>query len=358
MKFLIDIGHPAHVHLFKHFSWEMEKRGHSIFFTTREKECTIELLEHYGFHYYNFGKTYKNLVGKIFGIIHFSLLLLFYAIKNKPDIYLSHSAIYPSIVSWILRKPHFAIEDTGNMEQVRFAQKLKSIFLTSTSFKTKLSENQVYYKGYHELAYLHPNNFKADKNIKKELGLKDDEKYVLVRFVSWNASDDIGQKGFSVDFKEKFVNEILKHARVFISAEGKLEKSLKKYRLNIPAHKMHDVIASASLFVGEGATMAAESAVLGIPAIHVNTKRADYCKELEQQYNLLFIFKNNQGVIEKAMELLNTKDVKNIWKEKKEKMLSEKIDVTKFFCWFAENYPESLKIMKSNPEYQDRFLLS
>ncbi len=102
--------------------------------------------------------------------------------------------------------------------------------------------------------------------------------------------------------------------------------------------------------------MASESAILGVPAIYVNSIKADSCKELEQQYNLLFIFKNNQGVIEKAIELLNTKNIENIWKEKKEKMLSEKVDVTKFFCWFAENYPESLKIMKSNPEYQDKFL--
>ncbi len=38
MRVLIDIGHPAHVHLFKHFAWETTKKGHDVTFTTREKE--------------------------------------------------------------------------------------------------------------------------------------------------------------------------------------------------------------------------------------------------------------------------------------------------------------------------------
>jgi hypothetical protein len=38
-------------------------------------------------------------------------------------------------------------------------------------------------------------------------------------------------------------------------------------------------------------------------------------------------------------------------------MLSDKIDVTAFMVWFVENYPESVKIMKENPdETQKQFL--
>ena len=32
MKILIDIGHPGHVHFFKHAVWELQKRGHEVFF--------------------------------------------------------------------------------------------------------------------------------------------------------------------------------------------------------------------------------------------------------------------------------------------------------------------------------------
>jgi len=36
-------------------------------------------------------------------------------------------------------------------------------------------------------------------------------------------------------------------------------------------------------------------------------------------------------------------------------MLADKIDVTAFFVWFIENYPDSAKIMKENPDYQYKF---
>lgn len=37
MKILIDMGHPAHVHFWKNFIWEMEKQGHEFKVVVREK---------------------------------------------------------------------------------------------------------------------------------------------------------------------------------------------------------------------------------------------------------------------------------------------------------------------------------
>lgn len=36
-------------------------------------------------------------------------------------------------------------------------------------------------------------------------------------------------------------------------------------------------------------------------------------------------------------------------------MFPPKIDVTAFMVWFVENYPQSAKIMKENPNFQNRF---
>ena len=54
MRILIDIGHPAHVHLFKNFAHEMEKRGHELLFTCRDKEFEIALLEYNKLKYVSF----------------------------------------------------------------------------------------------------------------------------------------------------------------------------------------------------------------------------------------------------------------------------------------------------------------
>lgn len=61
MRILIDIGHPAHVHLFKNFTHEMEKRGHELLFTCRDKEFEIALLEYNKLKYVSFGKNTNQL---------------------------------------------------------------------------------------------------------------------------------------------------------------------------------------------------------------------------------------------------------------------------------------------------------
>ena len=50
-RILFDVGHPAHVHLFKHAVSELHRRGHETLVTAREKEVTTELLDAYDIDY-------------------------------------------------------------------------------------------------------------------------------------------------------------------------------------------------------------------------------------------------------------------------------------------------------------------
>ena len=117
MKVLIDIGHPAHVHLFKNFANIFQQKGHTVLFTVRSSECEIELLKAYDFKYYVLGRKHRSLAGKIIGIVKFDLKLLSVAMKYRPDIFLSHGSIYAAHVAAMVRKPHISLEDSGNMEQ-------------------------------------------------------------------------------------------------------------------------------------------------------------------------------------------------------------------------------------------------
>ena len=359
MRILIDIGHPAHVHLFKNFAWEMQKKGHSVFFTTRKKEFENDLLTKYGFKFTSFGKKYKSTFGKIFGMFIFDFKMLLAALKFKPDIFLSHGSIYAAQVSWLFRKPHISMEDTGNMEQIKLYLPFTNAILTSYSYKLNHGSKQIYYNGYHELAYLHPNYFTPDSSILNLLGVNKNEKYVIMRFVSWNASHDIGHRGITIENKIKAVKEFSKYAKVFITSEKELSTELKPYQIKIQPEKMHDALAYASLLYGESATMVSEGAVLGIPGIYLDNTGRLYTREQENKYGLVFNYteslEDQQKSIQKGVELLTTPGVKEEWQKKRERMLSDKIDVTAFMVWFVEDYPESAEIMKKNPEYQLRF---
>ena len=43
------------------------------------------------------------------------------------------------------------------------------------------------------------------------------------------------------------------------------------------------------------------------------------------------------------------------FKEKRQKMLDNKIDVTAFLTWYIKDYPQSRDIMKQNPNFQYKF---
>jgi len=154
--------------------------------------------------------------------------------------------------------------------------------------------------------------------------------------------------------KIKIVNKLSKNYKVFISSEGELPEKFLKYKINISPEKMHDVLANAHLFIGEGATMASECAMLGTPAIYVNSLNAGTLIAQEKSGSI-FRFRDSNGVLEKAIELLDNSHLKDDFKKKQKNLLSDTIDVTSFMVWFVENYPKSISIMKENPEYQKRF---
>jgi uncharacterized protein len=354
LRILIDIGHPAHVHLFKHFAHAMIHHGHQVHFTVREKEFEIALLNKEGFSYTSVGKHYKSKTGKIWGLVKFTFLTVITSLKFKPDIYLSHGSMYAALASFLLRKPNIALEDTGNWEQVRLYLPFTEAVLTSTSFPISYGEKQVYYEGFHELAYLHPCYFTPEKSILKELAIKEGEKYFILRFVSWDASHDKGHSGLSLKEKDQLVELLQQQGKVFISFENRLGAEFETNTFTLSPEKMHQALAFADLFVGEGATMASECAMLGTPAIYINSIEAGTIDD-QEKYGLVYHFRNSNGILEKVQELINDNILKNKLKESRQKLLSEKINVTEFMVWFIENWPESFRIMKEDPDYQYNF---
>jgi predicted glycosyltransferase len=355
MKIIIDIGHPAHVHLFKYFAREMRTKGHTILFTARDKENEIYLLKKYQFPYKSFGKHYKSTSGKIFGLVKFNLQMIYYSLKFKPDLYLSHGSVYAAMTGWLLRKPHISMEDSGNMEQIRLYRPFTNAIIVPEILPEQLGVKEIRYNSFHEMAYLHPKYFVPQAEILNLLGLKKDQKYAILRFVSWTATHDSGHKGFSLDDKRNLIH-ILKAEglKIIISSESSLPLEFNQYAVKFPPELMHDALYFASFFIGEGATMASESGVLGTTAVYVNSIRRSYC-EIQEQYNLVFNFQKSEDAIVKINEILAEKKLleKNI--KGRENLINESIDLTAFLIWFVENYPESFRIMKEKPDYPYNF---
>ena len=356
MKVLVDIGHPAHVHLFKHFSWQMQKKGHEIFFTCREKEFEIYLLEKYGFQYKSFGRKYVSKLGKLWGLIEFDVKEFLTGLNFKPDLFISHGSIYAAHAAFFMGKPHIALEDTGNNEQVKMYLPFTKNVLTADVFPYNYYDKQIRYPSHHELAYLHPNQFQPNNIIRKELGLKSDSKIALIRFVAWNATHDFNKEGLSISEKVKIIDTLKKHNYdIYISTEDKLPFELEAYRICFAPDKVHDFLYASDLFIGEGTTMAMEAAILGTPSIYINILQYANCNDLVR-YGLLNSFTSFNDVLSKIHEFSKINNLKELYKIQKYKLLKDKIDLTSFLIWFIENYPDSVEqAKKADKRFWQRF---
>jgi uncharacterized protein len=361
MKVFIDIGHPAHVHYFKNFIRRFRYKGHSVVITARDKEMAHYLLRNLEYDYYSRGKGGENFLGKMIYTLKTDVQLLKLALREKPDLFLSYSSPYAAHVSTFIGKPHIAFDDTEHATVGRFLYKpFTDVICTPNCFTKDLGKKQIRFKSYMELSYLHPNVFIPDESIYRYLCIKKAEPYVIIRFVAWEAVHDRGLRGIPHDMKIEAVNTFEKSARVFISSEKELPEELKKYKLNIPQHMIHNALAYASMFYGESATMASESAVLGVPAVYIDNVGRGYTDEQQSRYGLVFNYSESLSdqvkAIEKGVELLHTP--KAGWEERRKRLLEENLDLTTFIEYVVEQYPESVDILKTNPGYQTRFNVS
>lgn len=344
MRIFVDIGHPAHVHVFKNMLWELQKKNHEIRITARDKEFVLYLLDHYGFNYENVGKNKKGLLNKAIGLLEFDYKLFKSAKSFRPDLFVGVGSIYAAHAAALMGKPCILFDDTENSTEqyILYAPFVTNIF-TPMCFQRDLGSKQIKYEGYHELAYLHPNRFTPNPDVLYKNGLSKDDKIIIVRFVSWNASHDINDKG--LDSPIDLVKNLEKYGRVIITSEKKLPDDIIKFKTKVPPEDMHDLMYYATLYIGESATMASECAILGTPSIFVSTSRRGYTDEQEEKFGLVYTFsKTNRQkqALEKGIKLLSDENIKIEWAKRRDFMLSQKIDVTAFMLNLILNIPKNL----------------
>lgn len=357
MRILIDIGHPAHVHYFKNFIQRMTASGHRIIITARNRSIIHYLLRYYNFQFSDRGEGGNNLFRKLLYLIVGDIRVLKVALKTKPDIFLSFGSTYAAHVAFLMHKPHIAFDDTEHawLEQFFYVPTTKAIF-SPQNFRKYFGAKHFFFDGSMDLCYLHPKYFKPDVKVLDYLGLSEQDTFILMRFVKWDASHDLGQKGVSGDYKKLAVKRLSKICKVFISSEGELPEELKQYEVKLPPEKMHDLLYYATLFWGESGSMASECCILGTPAVNIATSALLVgVFDIFVEAGLLHIIPDNETAIVKAEELLKDQYLKKNAQVKAVEIISRSIDITSFMVWIIENYPDSIQSLKINPAILNDF---
>jgi len=358
MRVLIDIGHPGHVHLLRNLYHYLISNNHKVWVSVKDIPIAHSLLKKYDIPFINIGKKKDSLTGKALTQINYNLKLLKLVKQNKIELGVGTS-ITLAHISKLSRMKSILLDDDDDEVQplfVKYAHPFADVLLSPESLiGHRKKKGTIFYPGFHELAYLHPNNFTPDIKVLEEVGLKEGEPFFIMRFNVFKAHHDVGVMGMTLEQKQELIRILEPHGRIFITTEREIEPELKKYQLIVSPEKAHSLMYYATMFLGDSQTMTSEAAVLGTPAVKCNTlaHKLSVPNELEQKYDLCYSYHPNEFdlYISKVLELVQNKNLKQIWKAKTEKLFIEKIDVTAFLIWFIENYPKSNQSLIDNSDY-------
>lgn len=365
MNYLFYLAHPAHFHLFKNTMRILKENGHSVLVTSKTKDVLTKLLVESNIEFINIAEEERkdSRLGILTSFIkrtraHWKIVRQF-----KPHLFISTSAEFAPFAKIMGVKSIGVFED--DLEIFPVYSKIFVPFLAHQLCPESCSAAQwnnhpktIKYKGNHELAYLRPKYFTP--NPEKVASVFDKDKLnFFIRFAKLTAWHDENKKGITDQLAQSIIERLKPFGKIHISSERELSPALEPYRVKVKASDILDVLYFADLYLGDSQTMTAEAAVLGTPSIRFNdfVGKLGYLEELENIYGLTFGIPTHQPekLLEKINEIVVTTDLKSKWQQKRNHLLKETIDPTKFFVWFFENYPSSAIELKNNPSAQERF---
>ena len=362
MNILIQLGHPAHFHLYKNTIRQLKKDGHRVFVLIKTKDILEQLLKDARIPYVNIYKTVRkdSKLDIVKAMATRICKMTAFTIRHHIDL-LVGSSTEVAQVAWLLRRRSIIMgEDDAAIipEFVALARPVMDGYLVPQACNMgKIDGKVIKYNGYQKLAYLHPHYFKADRNVAAKY-VDMSKPYFILRFVNLKAYHDLhaSATGITTEIAARLIDMLSEHGNVYITSERTLESQFEAYRLQISPLDMHHVMAFASIFIGDSQSMAVESAIMGVPNIRFNdfAGRIGILEELEKKYNLTVGIPASEPLKLYAAvnDMLTNESLVSDYQLRRERMLSEKIDVTSFYTWFIENYPESKKTMLENPKYE------
>jgi hypothetical protein len=340
MRFLIDVNHPAHVHLFRCAAQLWLERGEAALFTATDKDVTVPLLQAYGLPH---EVLYRRGSGKLAlaqELAVRTLKLAQVSRRFRPDVILSMGSPTAAWGAFLTGHPHVAFEDTeDSIGQIWLYLPFTRYVLVPSCFMRDFGAKMIRYAGSNELAYLHPKRFTP--NPIKIDPLRSNQPFFVVRYVSWDASHDHGEGGLSAQGKQDLLALLQQHGRVVLSVEKQAPVLLGQASQPdrpLPADSMHHLLAFATAYIGEGVTAASEAAILGTPSLLINSREVGYIKEQAEVYQLTYRFADEASAFAKLRHWLAQRDLKNVWQLRREVLLRDKIDVTSWLDTFLHQH--------------------
>ena len=331
MRALVDIVHPAHVHFFRHPLRILEAHGHEVRVTSRDKDCTLELLDRFRIEHAPLTARGRGVGGLAAELLRRDRALLRVARSFRPDVITGLGGVCAAHVGRLTGTRSVVFYDTENAHlQNALTYPFAHRVVVPRCYRGWVPRWKTSrYAGYHELSYLHPARFTPDREVALANGLAPHGETFLVRVVSWDANHDLGVAGWSAGLLHRVVERLARSGTVLLSAEGALPATLERYRYRGDVAALHHVVAFCRATVGESATIASEAAVLGVPSVYAATVSRGYVDEQHERYAMVRVVPPREDAVLAAVDdtLATTPEE---FDARKQALLSDTIDVAAY----------------------------
>ncbi|WP_121744952.1 DUF354 domain-containing protein [Natronorubrum halophilum] len=344
MRILVFANTPAHVHLYRHAVDRLETAGHDVLVLTREYACTTDLLEFFEMPYRVYGEHGTDRYSKLRFVRELGDQIRTIgreARRFDPDVVFGRGP-YAAYAGTLTRTSIvLVLDDEPGEFNYAVSRPFADCILSPEVTRRDLGDAHYTFEGFKECAYLHPEVFERDEDVRSVLRVDPDEPYVIVRFNALDALHDTNLEGFRADQRRDLIERLSEHATVFVSDEGDdmdfQDLPARSYDLH-PA-LIHDAMAEASLLVADTGTMATEAALLGTPTLRFRgTDDHEYgeFQELERA-GLAEQFAEYETVRDRALEVLTADDASARWHRRRKAYVTDMVNLTELLVEVAES---------------------
>lgn len=279
-KIWIDLDNSPHVPLFLPIIAGLEKQGYQVFLTARDSYQVCELLHLHNLSCRVVGKHYgKKWILKLLGTALRALQLLPLAIREGPDLAVSHTSRAQVLVASMLGIPTVVMFDYEFVTSTGFLHP-SWVFVPDVIPQERVSQNPGHllrYPGLKEDVYVP--RFKPDPNFRSQLGIRQDQIVVTVRPPATEAHYHNPESEQFFDASLRFLLE-QSGVRVVLLPRNQTQSSLlhslwgeaiKEERILIPGQAIDglNLIWNSDLVISGGGTMNREAAALGVPVYSI-----------------------------------------------------------------------------------------
>jgi uncharacterized protein len=312
-KIWIDLENSPHVPFFKPIIAELEQRGHSVVVTARDCFQVCELADLFQLNYRRIGRHYgKHTLAKVMGLGIRMLQMAPGALREKPDLSLSHGSRSQFLLSAVLGIPTLTIFDYEHSAWMKGMKPtwvmMPEVLPDSVGASQGIAkERMLRYPGIKEDVYAP--SFRPDPAFRQKLGIHPGDLLVTIRPPAseahyHNPEADILLTAVFEKLGAQSDTRIILAPRTAKQAEDLQQQfpaMFERRQVIVPEHVMDglDMIWASDLVISGGGTMNREAAALGVPVYSIFRGKIGAVDQYLSQNGRLVLLESVQDVNQK-----------------------------------------------------------